>query len=290
MKRVAFVTYRQRPTLTPSDALVVPHLAKEGIEIIATPWDDGAAHWESFDAVIIRSAWNYHIHYRNFLVWLEKLEALQVPVWNPIDILRWNTNKTYLSTISKDIPVVPTRIITGSDTIPEDFSQWEMIVIKPAVSASAFETKAFSSHQINSWQQHIRKLLTRGPVVVQQYIDQIHEGEYSYIFFDKKFSHAVLKTPTNNDFRVQAEFGGLITPVHPSEQDILPIQTALHRIAQPLLYARVDGLMIDGTFTLMEYEFCEPQLFLDTNVLAPQRFAKSVLHYLNKERESPQNS
>ena len=45
--------------------------------------------------------------------------------------------------------------------------------------------------------------------MVQKFMDSIvTEGEWSLIFFGGEFSHAVLKTPSSGDFRVQNDFGG----------------------------------------------------------------------------------
>jgi len=48
-------------------------------------------------------------------------------------------------------------------------------------------------------------------------------------------------------------------------------------ISGPWIYARVDGLEIDGVFTLMELELIEPSLFLATDPGAPARFAQAIL-------------
>gem|GEM_PF-5035959 len=40
-------------------------------------------------------------------------------------------------------------------------------------------------------------------IMVQPFVEEIRNGEWSLAFFDGKYSHAVLKVPQENDFRVQ---------------------------------------------------------------------------------------
>jgi hypothetical protein len=59
------------------------------------------------------------------------------------------------------------------------------------------------------------------------------------------------------------------------------LQTAAARLlpaGQQLLYARVDGLDVDGQLALMELELTEPGLFLDhATPAAPARFAEAIV-------------
>jgi hypothetical protein len=74
------------------------------------------------------------------------------------------------------------------------------VIVKPAVSASA--------HQMH---------LLRGDVIVQEFVHEIvDDGEWSLVFFDRRFSHAVKKSPKSGDFRVQEEHGGSSLPMTPS--------------------------------------------------------------------------
>src|SRR5262245_51314885 len=96
MTTLAFVTYREAPELTEDDRVAAEALEARGVEVHAAPWDDPRVAWDEFDAVVLRSCWNYHLHSRAFLDWVAALERDGVPVWNPPDIVRWNFEKTYL--------------------------------------------------------------------------------------------------------------------------------------------------------------------------------------------------
>lgn len=284
MKHIAFVTSKQQPNLTPSDATVVPMLLKNDILVTAVPWESHV-DWNTFDMIIIRSAWNYHLKYKEFMSWLNSIEQQNLNIWNAVPTLRWNTMKTYITTmVDHGISIVPTSVVISDKYIPHTFRPWTKIVVKPAVSASAYETKTYDEADSKHWSSHIRRLLNKGPVLVQQYMDSIHDGEYSYIFFNKIYSHAVLKIPKNGDFRIQEEYGGSVVKVDPPIGHIQSAQSVLDQIPEPLLYARVDGLVTNGSFILMEIELCEPELFLHTNAEAPMRFAKTIIQFLHHNR------
>ena len=59
-------------------------------------WDDRTQAWDSYDALVMRSTWNYHTSLDAFQSWLDRVESLELPIWNPPAILRWNASKTYL--------------------------------------------------------------------------------------------------------------------------------------------------------------------------------------------------
>ena len=252
--------------------------------VTAVPWESHT-DWSVFDMIVIRSAWNYHLKYKEFMSWLNNIERQNLNIWNAVPTLRWNTIKTYLPAMADHgVPMVPTNVIRSIQHIPLTFRPWTKIVVKPAVSASAYETKTYDEADSKHWSSHIRRLLNKGPVLVQQYMDSICEGEYSFIFFNKTYSHAVLKIPENGDFRIQEEYGGSIMQVDPPIEHIQSAQCVLDQVPEPLLYARVDGLVINGSFVLMEIELCEPELFLHMNTEAPMRFAQTIIQYSHHDQ------
>jgi glutathione synthase/RimK-type ligase-like ATP-grasp enzyme len=113
-------------------------------------------------------------------------------------------------------------------------------------------------------------------VMVQKFMDGIvKEGEWSVIFFGGQYSHAVLKIAKAGDFRVQSDFGGTDRAADPPAR---ALQSAIHMVqtVDPTLYARVDGVVDDGQFRLMELELIEPALFLSSHPEAPVRFAETI--------------
>ena len=103
----------------------------------------------------------------------------------------------------------------------------------------------------------------------------IDEGEYSLFYFGGTFSHAILKKPKQNDFRVQEDFGGVNKSIKPSKQLLEASEKVLKQIGQKLLYARVDFVCNESDeFALMELELIEPALYFRMDKDSPKRFAK----------------
>ena len=59
------------------------------------------------------------------------------------------------------------------------------------------------------------------PFFVQPFIDNVQsEGEYSLFFFDGVYSHAILKTPEQGDFRSQEEHGAEVRSADATAEQI----------------------------------------------------------------------
>jgi hypothetical protein len=99
------------------------------------------------------------------------------------------------------------------------------------------------------------------------------------IFFDGAFSHALLKQPKPGDFRVQNDFGGTSRIADPPPL-VLESATRVVQAVDRTLYARVDGVVEDEQFLLMELELIEPALFLASHAEAPARFARAIAQAL----------
>jgi hypothetical protein len=265
---IALVTCARLPQLTEDDRLLAAALQEGGAEARAVVWADPTVDWTSFDAIVVRSTWDYHLRIDEFLAWLDQLEACDARVWNPVPLLRWNADKSYLREL--DVPRVPTAFVHRGGDVRAAMREhgWHCAVVKPNVSATAFETFIIDAEQPC-------QLATRD-VLVQPFIDEVvRDGEWSLLFFGGVYSHAVLKRARAGDFRVQNDFGGTAEVRDPGAAIVESAARAL-AAAPPTLYARVDGVVIAGVFTLMELELIEPVLFLREHPEAAARLARQV--------------
>ena len=287
MRPIAFVTCTPfgpiRPDgLTADDALAVAALKSEGIPVHAVRWDDADADWLAYALVVIRTPWDYFRRLPEFLRWLDQLEALGAPVHNPIPVLRENLDKAYLlRLLEQGVAVTPTALVprglAPSLTALLAQRDWEEAVVKPAVSAAAFETWRVSRSSVERAQSHFAALVADRDVLVQPYLSEIAEGgEWSLVFFHGEFSHALRKFPATGDFRVQQYHGGSLSQATATPELIATAKELLAHVPGPLLYARVDGVMTGDAFLLMELELIEPELFLRTDPAAPARFARAI--------------
>jgi len=102
------------------------------------------------------------------------------------------------------------------------------------------------------------------------------EGEWSVIYINGEYSHSVLKSVKGKDFRIQEEFGGTTKFVEPTRDILKQTQKIMDLQQEALLYARVDGVIRDGQFLLMELEVNEPSLFFEFSQSAVEMFAQAV--------------
>ena len=250
------------------DALLSNLLEELGISYELLAWSDPDVDWSRFTHVLIKSTWDYFDYYPEFLVWLDKLEALGTSVLNPVATLRWNSSKNYLLELkAKGYPcvagqILPKGMVTTLEAL-HDALGFETLVVKPLVSGGAKNTLKITRGAGKELEDKIASLLQEEDFLVQPYIPEIVAvGEYSLIFFNGVFSHAVLKSPAVDDFRVQHYYGGTIQEITPDSKMLASAQVLVADFAKDSLYARVDGVVIEGVFHLMELELIEPYLFL----------------------------
>jgi glutathione synthase/RimK-type ligase-like ATP-grasp enzyme len=280
--RIAFVTYRGLPDLNADDrraAAAVEHL---GTDVDAVCWDDPAVEWSSYNAVVLRSTWDYHLRLAEFHAWIDRMESLGVRLWNPPAILRWNTDKRYLARLShRSLRPPPTELLPQGSIVDLtsllETRGWDEAVIKPAVSADGFSTERTSRANADADQPVLEAMLTRGDVVVQKLVPEIRtNGEISLMFFGGVFSHAVSKRPKAGEFRVQERLGGVIVRTDPARALVDDACALLQTWAPGCLYARVDVVKTEERFVLMEVELAEPSLYLEHDPASALAFARAI--------------
>ena len=283
--RVALVTYAGKPSLTADDQLFQTALQAEGIDARPVHWDAAQA-WESFDAVVIRSPWDYYKRFDAYSGWLDRLEAVGARVFNPVALLLWNSSKTYLRQLDDaGILVPPTEWVTRGNTVAlaelMRRRHWDEVVVKPVMSATAYHTYRIGPVVSDNDQRTADELCAARDVMIQPYLAEVATaGELSLLFFDSRFSHAVLKRPKQGDFRVQSDFGGTVEPAVPSAQIVAEAGRALAAAPAATLYARVDGCVVGGHFMLMELEVVEPCLFFEYDTAASSRLVTALKRQL----------
>lgn len=129
----------------------------------------------------------------------------------PLDspnVVRWNIDKIYLKELQqRGVLIAPTIWLReGTDIdLKKIFSErgWSKVVVKPTISATAFQTWISTPETASQDEHAIRQMLRRAGVMMQQFIEEIPgKGEWSFVFFNKGFSHAVLKRAREGEFRV----------------------------------------------------------------------------------------
>jgi hypothetical protein len=276
------VTSEALPHLYEDDLLLVAALDQIGIDSCPAIWSDASVDWLAFDALVVRSPWDYFVRLREFRAWLDARIASGVRMCNSSEILDWNFDKRYLQDLAAaGVSLIPTIVVARGER-PDIVALarargWEEIVVKPTISGGAYCTHRFQLDDADRYREDIaRTLLDRG-LLIQPFLPEIQSaGELSLLFFDGVFSHAVCKRPKDGDYRVQFQFGGTEETVEVREEWIEGARACLAAAPALPVYARVDGVIQNGQFLLMELEVFEPLMFLARHPLAPGRFARAI--------------
>jgi len=265
-----------------SDRLLADALRQSGAQPKAVDWRDNTARWRNFDLAVMRSTWDYHLRPAEFTAWLDRVAA-ETRLVNSRPLLRWNSNKLYLAELrERGVAQLPFLLVEAGAAIPYrelDQCGWGDVVVKPLVGASAWQIARAQAGGIHCV---LSQELQQTGYLIQPYACQIEAGEYSIIYFDGQFSHAVLKKPKPGDFRTQPELGATQTVVRPEDRILAEAASVLEALPERPTYARVDGIVRDGHFVLMEAELIEPELFLHLHPGAAQTFAASLLALVQK--------
>jgi glutathione synthase/RimK-type ligase-like ATP-grasp enzyme len=283
MPELAIATYAGHPDLTDDDVLLGEALTRNGIAWAALPWDTPDTDWSGFDAVLIRSTWDYHEKAVAFFNWAAQLETGRIPLWNSAATLRRNGNKIYLRELEQaGVATVPTFWIAQGAEHPDVRSiaaerGWSEIIAKPAISAGGRGLLRWAVTSDEASDDALSKLAATSDVLIQPFLPQIRSGELSFVFFDGALSHVVRKTPGAGDYRVQAKFGGEVERVDPPVELIEQARRAAS-LAGADLYARVDGIPLDDKLVVMEVELIEPDLFFHVAPEAASTFAAAIRH------------
>lgn len=301
---VALATFERLPDLNDDDRRLLHALRARGVDAEPARWDV-ARDWSRHDAVLIRTCWDYYHHLDRFLAWIDEVEDAGARLLNPAPLVRWNADKRYLRELEAlgergghaGVRLVPTAWVDGGAAHPplaELLAErgWKDAVVKPAVSAGAFETWRVSVRTAAQDEARFAALVRRpGAVLVQPFVPEVVEGgEWSLVFIAGEYSHAVVKRPAPADFRVQVEHGGSYAPATPSAPLVEDAAAVLGAAAartgiapEDVLYARVDGVARDGRLMLMELECIEPFLFLGAEARAAERMADALTAAMSYE-------
>lgn len=230
-----------------------------GMTLEDVDWADEVIDWARFDAAIIGTTWDYWDQPDLFLSTLEKIES-QTRLFNAAATVRWNSDKRYLKELAaKGARTIPTLWIdkTRAEDFNAAFKQLESddLVFKRQIGAGADGQYRLSPSDPLPDMPH--------PMMVQPFLRQIQdEGEYSFIFIDGAFSHALLKQAKVGDYRIQSSYGGWETKISPSAADLTDARAILNLMDQTPFYARVDMIRdSDERLLLMELELIEPYLY-----------------------------
>lgn len=280
--RIALATCDSLPDLWAGDRLFLDELRRRGFTSAPVVWDDPRVDWDSWDVVIVRSCWDYHLKIDRFRAWLDRVADSGRVVINPPALVRWNLHKGYLLDVARAGGRIPatTLLPRGAPGLLREHltrDGWRNAVIKPAVSASGQSTHLICGHPTDEDERVFAETIASGDVLTQAYVPEVRErGEWSLVFFDGRYSHAALKRAAPGEFRVHIEWGGTVESGEPPTALVEEAQALITALDLHSTYARVDGTDVEGHLVVMELEVIEPELFFDRHPEATARLASAV--------------
>ncbi|MBZ0112219.1 MAG: hypothetical protein K8J08_07160 [Thermoanaerobaculia bacterium] len=291
--RIALATCSNLPDWEVDDHPLHRALVERGADLVRPTWDDPLFEWSSVDACLIRTTWDYMDRRDEYLRWAQSTSR-ETRLFNPFEIVRWNTHKSYLRDLAdRGVPTLPTRWLDAGTTV--DVASilreegWRRGFLKPAVGATARETLRFDDDDagIALATAHLARVLPHEDMLLQPYQETVEsQGEFSLLVVDGEVTHGVRKVPVPGDYRVQDDFGAHDEPFLPRDDEA---QLALRIVAtaasanglskdRDLLYARADFLRDEEQqLRLIELELVEPSLFFRHSPAAAEKLADGLL-------------
>ena len=291
---VALVSARAARGLDEDMPPLLAAFAAAGAHAEIADWDDATVDWARFDVALLRSAWDYAERRGEFLAWAERTAA-RTALFNPLAVLRWNSDKHYLRDLTRGgAPVVPTSYAESAGAASEVLADFlarhdaRELVVKPAIGAGARGARRHDRSATAQTLAHMRSLLGTGrSVMLQPYLEEVDlHGESALMFIDGRFSHAIRKGPLLP--AGAAETAGLFAPEDisrrvPASDELAVAEQVMRQLPfETLLYGRVD-LVRDaaGRPCVLELELTEPSLYLAYEPPAAARFVGAVLSRLD---------
>jgi glutathione synthase/RimK-type ligase-like ATP-grasp enzyme len=267
------------------ERLLAEALEAKGLKVVRVDWADPDFDWSTTRIAIFRTTWDYFERFNAFIEWLHQTKKV-LRFINPVEQILWNLDKHYLQDLSvAGINIPETKYIEpGAETTLKKIfyaAGWTDAILKPAVSGAARHTYRLSAKNIGDYEAVFQQLITSESMLLQPFQQAVlKKGEVALMYFDGKYSHAVLKIAKPGDFRVQDDFGGTVHRYTPTKEEIELGENTL-QLCKPIpVYARVDIIEDNnGKPAVSELELIEPELWFRLKPAAAKVMAEAILKH-----------
>lgn len=292
-KRVALVSCDERKNNVKDDLYLKYYLNTNQVEVDIISWQDKTIDYTKYDLVVIRSIWNYQYHLKDFLNWLQFLESNNINLCNSIDVIRNNYDKFKQFEILKnnEIKIIDTEFLSIDKNISKKikslkFSNFEFLVTKPTISESSNNTYIVGKQNknyknfvnINDIANKYMDINANAKLMVQPFLEEVFDGEYSICCISGKITHAILRFNDvfNNSNKIK------YIPVESLDQQIISIVEKVLSIKeyQSTLYSRIDLIKCDDWYLVMEVELLDPNMFIS---FLPRKTKAKVFQLFSSE-------
>lgn len=272
------------PEPTPGEMPYIEALQAAGATVLTGQWNGDQTPFQNADLVVLRATWDYH---RDLDAYRDWLAGLPVPVANPVPLVLWNLDKTYLEELAgkgismPDQAVLPLDLAMAQAVLAE--KRWAQAVAKPTAGASGHGVTLVTPETLAGLWPEIAASIAPHRLLMQEFVPEISSGgQVSFVFYDGVFSHAVQLLPQPGEFRINGKFQPRKALFEPDAAALAQAEAALAALPGVSLYARIDGIFRGAQFILLEAEVNEPGLFLDVAPAAAARFAEATLAWAKR--------
>ena len=265
------------------DEIVQNALLKKGLNVIRKDWADPEFNWSTTKTALFRTTWDYFNRFGEFSNWLKRTSSKTFFI-NSTQLIQWNLDKHYLDDLNRSgVPVVPTRYLKRGNGMSikqlHSITGWQDTVIKPTIGGAGRYTYRIQSRNIDTIENKLKRVMQEEDFMLQPFQQSVlTSGEWSFVFFGKTYSHAVLKRAKPGDFRVQDDFGGTVHKYDAKETEIEFARKVLLACPEIPAYSRVDIILDNaGKMVVSELELIEPELWFRMYPNAAHLLAEEVL-------------
>lgn len=293
MKKVGIVSCDKWIDKLEEDNNLKNALINLGIDAKIISWQQPLE--EKYDLLVLKSVWGYQNYYKKFKNWLLYVKNNNISLANGVDMVLNNMMKNIQFNIleKNNVDFIDTIFIDQSKLLNKnifDMLDDKSYVFKPTISGSGENTYLVTNSDDKSIPNTIQKedvvkiynkMLDDNSdckIMIQPFISEINNGEYSCIFIDGKLTHTMLRFP--NIFHEKRR-PYLVDDVPDS---IIELARVVERIKDfnNYLYMRVDMVLVNDKAKIMEVELADPDLLTkyidDSNVKSNviNTFAKKI--------------
>lgn len=293
MKKVGIVSCDKWIDKLEEDNNLKNALINLGIDAKIISWQQPLE--EKHDLLVLKSVWGYQNYYKEFKNWLLYVKNNNIPLANGVDMVLNNIMKDIQFNIleKNNVDFIDTIFIDQSKLLNKnifDMLDDKSYVFKPTISGSGENTYLVTNSNDKSIPNTIQKedivkiynkMLDDNSdckIMIQPFISEINNGEYSCIFIDGKLTHTMLRFP--NIFHEKRR----TYLVNDAPDSIIELARVVERIKDfnNYLYMRVDMVLVNGKAKIMEVELADPDLLTkyidDSNVKSNviKTFAKKI--------------
>lgn len=281
MPLLALATCYDQPDIPSDSEVLCSALQAQNIEVRPVVWNSPEISWDSYRGVLVLGAYDWQAQITAFEAWLTMLKEIGIPVFNPPDILLWNSTQLYLRDLAQHgISVVPSLFVSDAAHSLRDLmaqQRWDKVILQPTKGSYHYYPKVVALEQVDEYETVYAHLAQTHGVSVQPYLPWAHDSNanaYSLIYLAEKYSHA---------FHYVHQGQAMVYPetYEASENMIADGYRVLEAVqaitSGTLSHLRVDIVQHDGAFVVRQCDcICADLCLSEAPMDAIQRFATTL--------------